>query len=181
MFGNSFLLCLLQWHFLPCYRLTIFFKGRMLSVCECVHIFPYLVVGYLSVDLCRADIAVPEHLAERLHRNTIGKTNRGRECVASHVKGQAFLYPAYLPDVHTRKGCFSYCEIGEYQVVRFLVLDIERKDLFGNGQERNNRLYIRFLPFDAYFLRAVSIMDDMLRFEPLHIHTSQTGEGTEKE
>ena len=100
--------------------------------------------------------------------------------MASHVEGQAFLYPAYLPNVHTRKGCFSYCEIREYQVVRFLVLDIERKDLFGNGQKWNNRLYIRFLPFDAYFLRAVSITDDMLRFEPLHIHTSQTSKGAEK-
>ena len=153
----------------------------MLSVSECGHIFPHLVVGYLSVDLCRADIAVPEHLAERLHRNTIGKTNRGRECVASHVKGQAFLYPAYLPDVHTRKGCFPYCEIGEYQVVCFLVLDIERKDLRGNGQEWNDGFHVCFLPFDADFRRAVSIIDDMLRFEPLHVHTSQTGEGTEKE
>ena len=67
MFGNSFLLCLLQWHFLPCYRLTISFKGSMLPVSECSHILLYLVVGYLSVDLCRADIAVPEHLAERFH------------------------------------------------------------------------------------------------------------------
>ena len=145
----------------------------MLSVSECGHIFPYLVVGYLSVDLCRADIAVPEHLAERLHRNTIGKTNRGRECVASHVKGQAFLYLAYQPDVHARKGCFPYCKIGEYQVVRFLVLDIERKDLVGNGQEWNDGFHIGLLPFDADFRRAVSIADDMLRLEPLHVHTSK--------
>ena len=34
---------------------------------------------------------------------------------------------------------------------------------------------------DSDFLRAVSIMGDMLRFEPLHIHTSQTGEGAENE
>ena len=153
----------------------------MLPVCECSHILLYLVVGYLSVDLCRTDIAVSEHLAERFHRNTIGKTYRGRECVASHVKGQAFLYPAYLPDVHTRKGCFPYCEIGEYQVVCFLVFDIERKDLPRNGQKWDNRFHISFLPFDSDFRRAVSIMDDMLRFEPLHIYTSQTGEGTEKE
>ena len=73
----------------------------MLPVCECSHILLYLVVGYLSVDLCRTYIAVSEHLAERFHRNTIGKANRGRECVACHVKGQAFLYSAYLPDVHT--------------------------------------------------------------------------------
>ena len=84
----------------------------MLSVSECSHILLYLVVGYLPVDLCRADIAVSEYLAERFHRNTIGKTYRGRECMASHVEGQAFLYSAYLPDVHTRKGCFPYCEIG---------------------------------------------------------------------
>ena len=49
----------------------------MLPVCECSHILLYLVVGYLSVDLCRTDIAVSEHLAERFHRNTIGKANRG--------------------------------------------------------------------------------------------------------
>ena len=123
---------MLQWHVLPCYRLTITFKYSMLPVCECRHILLYLMVGYLSVDLCRTDIAVSEHLAERFHRNTIGKANRGWECVASHVKGQALIYPAYLPDVHTCKGCFPYCEIGEYQVVRFLILDIERKDLLGN-------------------------------------------------
>ena len=162
MFGNYLLLCLLQWNVLPCYRLTISFKGNMLPVCECSHILLYLVVGYLSVDLCRTDIAVSEHLAERFHRNTIGKTYRGRECVASHVEGQAFLYPAYLPDVHTRKGCFPYCKIGEYQVVRFLVLYIERKDLFGNGQKWDNRFHIGFLPFDSDFLRAVCITDDML-------------------
>ena len=97
------------------------------------------------------------------------------------MEGQAFLYSAYLTDVYTRKGCFPYCEIEEYQVVRFLILDIERKDLFGNGQKWDNRFHIGFLPFDADFRRAVSIIDDMLRFEPLHIHTSQTGEGTEKE
>ena len=96
------------------------------------------------------------------------------------VEGQAFLYSAYLSDVHTRKGCFPNCEIGEYQVVRFLVLDIERKDLLGNGQKWDNRFHIGFLPFDADFRRAVSITDDMLRLEPLHIHTSQTCKGTEK-
>ena len=101
--------------------------------------------------------------------------------MASHVKGQALIYPAYLPDVHTRKGCFPYCKIGKYQFVCFLVLDIERKYLFGNGQKRNDGFHISFLPFDADFRRAVSIIDDMLRFEPLHVHTSQTSEGTEKE
>ena len=153
----------------------------MLPVCECSHVLLYLVVGYLSVDLCRTDIAVSEHLAERFHRNTIGKANRGRECVASHVKGQAFLYPAYLPDVHTRKGCFPYCKIGEYQFVCFFVLDIKRKDLLGNGQEWNDGFHVRFLPFDADFLCAVCIMDDVFWFEPLHVHTSQTSKGTEKE
>lgn len=39
----------------------------MLSVSECSHILLYLVIGYLSVDLCRANIAVSEHLAERFH------------------------------------------------------------------------------------------------------------------
>ena len=153
----------------------------MLPVCECSHILLYLVVGYLSVDLCRADIAVSEHLAERFHRDSVGKANRSRECVASHVKGQAFLYPAYLPDVHTRKGCFPYCKIGEYQFVCFFVFNIKRKDLLGNGQERDDGFHVRFLPFDTDFLRTVSIADDVLRLEPLHIHTSQTGEGTEKE
>ena len=153
----------------------------MLPVCECSHILLYLVVGYLSVDLCRADIAVPEHFAERFHRNAIGKANRGRERVASHVEGQAFLYSAYLPDVHTRKGCFPNCEIGEYQFVRFLVLDIERKYLLGNGQKRNDGFHVCFLPFDADFLCAVCIMDDVFWFEPLHVHTSQTCEGAEKE
>lgn len=51
----------------------------MLPVSECCHILLYLVVGYLSVDLCCADIAVSEHLAECFHRNTIGKANRSRE------------------------------------------------------------------------------------------------------
>ena len=49
----------------------------MLPVCECSHILLYLMVGYLSINLCRTDIAVSEHLAERFHRNTIGKTNCG--------------------------------------------------------------------------------------------------------
>ena len=49
----------------------------MLSMSECSHILLYLMVGYLSVDLCRTDIAVSEYLAERFHRNTIGKANRG--------------------------------------------------------------------------------------------------------
>ena len=153
----------------------------MLPVCECSHVLLYLVVSYLSVYLCRTDIAVSEHLAERFHRNTIGKTNRGRECVASHVKGQALIYLAYLPDVHTCKGCFPYCETGEYQFVCFFVFNIKRKDLLGNGQEWDNRFHVRFLPFDADFLRTICITDDMLRFEPLHIHTSQTSKGTEKE
>ena len=52
---------------LPCNRLAITLKGRMLSMSECSHILLYLMIGYLSVDLCRADIAVSEHLAERFH------------------------------------------------------------------------------------------------------------------
>ena len=39
----------------------------MLSMSECGHILLYLMVGYLSVDLCRTDIAVSEHLAECFH------------------------------------------------------------------------------------------------------------------
>ena len=39
----------------------------MLSVSECSHILLYLVIGYLPVDLCRANIAVSEHFAERFH------------------------------------------------------------------------------------------------------------------
>ena len=39
----------------------------MLSMSECGHILLYFVVGYLSVNLRRADIAVSEHLAERFH------------------------------------------------------------------------------------------------------------------
>lgn len=39
----------------------------MISVSECSHILLYLVVGYLPVDLCCANIAVSEHLAERFH------------------------------------------------------------------------------------------------------------------
>ena len=100
--------------------------------------------------------------------------------MASHVKGQALIYLAYLPDVHTRKGCFPYCKIGEYQVVRFLILDIKRKDLLGNGQEWNDGFHVCFLPLDADFLRTICITDDMLRFEPLHIHTSQTSKSAEK-
>ena len=52
---------------LPCNRLTIAFKGRMLSMSECSHILLYLMVGYLSINLCRTDIAVSEHLAECFH------------------------------------------------------------------------------------------------------------------
>ena len=62
----SFLMPTLQ-YVLPCNRLAITLKGRMLPVSECGHILLYPVVGYLSVDLCRADIAVSEHLAERFH------------------------------------------------------------------------------------------------------------------
>ena len=39
----------------------------MLPVCECSHVLLYLVVSYLSVYLCRTDIAVSEHLAECFH------------------------------------------------------------------------------------------------------------------
>ena len=90
----------------------------------------------------------------------------------------------YLSGISARcshtQGCFPYCEIGEYQVVCFLVLDIKRKDLVGNGQEWNDGFHVCFLPFDADFLCAICITDDMLRFEPLHIYTSQTSKGTEK-
>ena len=65
----------------------------MLSMSECGHILLYLMVGYLSVDLCRTDIAVSEYLAERFHRNTIGKAYCGRKGVASHVKGQRSFHP----------------------------------------------------------------------------------------
>ena len=42
-------------------------KLRLLTLGKCRHILLYLVVGYLSVDLCRTYIAVSEHLAERFH------------------------------------------------------------------------------------------------------------------
>ena len=58
----------------------------MLSMSECGHILLYLMVGYLSVNLCRTDIAVSEHLAECFHRNAVGKAYCGRECVPSKVE-----------------------------------------------------------------------------------------------
>ena len=66
----------------------------MLPVSKCSHILLYLVVGYLSVDLCRADIAVSEHLAERFHRNTIGKANRG--IFLSLTRQVIFLLPLMI-------------------------------------------------------------------------------------
>lgn len=97
------------------------------------------------------------------------------------MEGQAFLYPAYLTDVHAGKGGFADGQIGKYQLVLLLVLNVERKDLPCNGQKRDDGFHIRFLPFDADFLRAIGIADDVLRFEPLHIHTCQSREGTEQE
>lgn len=79
---------------------------------ECGHILLYLMVGYLSVDLCRADITVSEHLAECFHWYAVGKAYCGRECVPSHVKGQrsfhadVSLYVVYAieDNVGSRKG-----------------------------------------------------------------------------
>ncbi len=99
--------------------------------------------------------------------------------MASHVEGQTFLYSAYLPDVHTGKGSFAYGQVGEYQLVRFLVLDIKRKDLPRNRQEWDDGFHVGLLSLDADFLSTIRITDDMLRFEPLHIHTSQPRKGTE--
>lgn len=72
MFGNYFLFMLVAMERSAVLSTHNNPQIQYAPVCECSHILLYLVVGYLSVDLCRTDIAVPEHLAERFHRNTIG-------------------------------------------------------------------------------------------------------------
>ena len=54
--------------------------------------------------------------------------------MSCHVEGQAFLYPAYLTDVHAGKGGFADGQIGKYQLVLLFVLNVQQKDLLGNGQ-----------------------------------------------
>ena len=45
----------------------------MLPVCECSHILLYLVVGYLSVNLCSFNVGMPQHLRYTFHRNTLAE------------------------------------------------------------------------------------------------------------
>ena len=59
-----------------------------------------LLVGDTGIYLRSLDIRVTEHLTHAFHRYTLAERHR-RKGVAGKVKGQAFLYSAYLTDVHT--------------------------------------------------------------------------------
>lgn len=96
-----------------------------------------------------------------------------------HVKGQSLVDTADLPYAHTGKGSFAYREAREDVFVLRLALDEKREDLFGYGQERNNRLYIGLLSLDAYLCRAGSVAYDVLGLETLHIYPRQPCKGTE--
>ena len=73
---------------------------------QTVHVLSDFQVGNFSINLCRSNVAVSEHLAERFHCYTIGKADGRGESMASHVKGQAFLNLAYLTNIERQQGIF---------------------------------------------------------------------------
>ena len=66
-------------------------KLRLLTLGKCRHILLYLVVGDFAVNLCRVDTTMPEHLAERLHRNAVGEAERRSKGMPCHVENTFHL------------------------------------------------------------------------------------------
>ena len=148
---------------------------------QTVHVLSDFQVGNFSINLCRSNVAVSEHLAERLHCYTIGKADGRGESMASHVKGQAFLNLAYLTNVYTGERCLADVQYWKYQIIVLFPFYMNVKYLLCDGQKWNDGFYVRFLSLDTYLTSSVIIMVDMFRCQSQHIHTSQSRKGTENE
>lgn len=60
-------------------------KSLTFMFLQTVHVLSDFQVGNFSINLCRSNVAVSEHLAERFHCYTIGKADGRGESMASHV------------------------------------------------------------------------------------------------
>ena len=61
-------------------------------------IFPNLLIGYLRIYLCGADVGVAHHPADGLNGNPVGETDFGRIGMSGHIVGQMAVQPADIPD-----------------------------------------------------------------------------------
>ena len=163
------------------YGFGVIRKSLVFTLLQSAHILSDFQVGNFSINLCRTNVAVPEHLTERLHCHTVGKADGRGESVASHVKSQAILYLAYLTNVYTGERGLADVQCRKYQLIGLLPFYMNIKYLLCDGQKWNDGFHVRLLPFDAYLTSSVIIMVDMPWGQSQHIHTSQSREGTENE
>ena len=63
---------------------------------ELVEIVLDFLVGYLGIDLRRADVGVAHHLADCLYRHAVGEADLGGEGVTRHVERQVAIQMALL-------------------------------------------------------------------------------------
>ena len=56
------------------------------------HIPSDFVVGNLGVNLCRGDMLMPQHLADRFKRNPMSERDFGRIGMAAGMKNQRTVY-----------------------------------------------------------------------------------------
>lgn len=67
------------------YGFGVIRKSLVFTLLQSAHILSDFQVGNFSINLCRTNVAVSEHLTERLHCHTVGKADGRGESVASHV------------------------------------------------------------------------------------------------
>lgn len=63
-----------------------------------VHVPAFLFVGDFGIDLCRADIRMPQHLGKRFYGNSVGQTNLRCHGMATGVPRYVLLYSAKSDD-----------------------------------------------------------------------------------
>ncbi len=68
------------------YGFGVIRKSLVFTLLQSAHILSDFQVGNFSINLCRTNVAVSEHLTERLHCHTVGKADGRGESVASHVE-----------------------------------------------------------------------------------------------
>ena len=109
-------------------------KSLTFMFLQTVHVLSDFQVGNFSINLCRSNVAVPEHLAERFHCYTIGKADGRGESMASHVKGQALLNLAYLTNVYTGERCLADVQCWKYQIIVLFPFYMNVKYLLAMGR-----------------------------------------------
>lgn len=138
---------------------------------EHIHVGTQFRVDDFSVNLCRSDVCVSQHLGYALNGYAVTDTE-GRKTMAGNVIGDFLVYAAHRCDFFQVIVHLLVADYRENFAVRQLPV-IFLQDGFRNIQQADIGRYVCLVPFLDYSQVSVKGNLDILRPQLAHIHIRQ--------